>query len=274
MKYDIESEDYGFSDSKASEYFADFIKYSPRFKEGQSKDINTYTDLSDIYMAFKPYKEMEAMKTRRDPKSVPDSKIIYEDDTCLIMSPLTPEASCELGAGTEWCTAKYKPDDDRNAFSYYNKQGPLYIIFDKEIGKRFQYHQKTGQFMDEDDVPSTRLGHYYSKLVKVLTEDPAIKSKWLTDDVLSTLKVFMFEDKLGPTEQQLLYKKYSSLLDRMEKSPAGSDRITDDYGNDVDGGGLPRRMIANVKEYFTNTNFREEISRFVYLKIYNEIHVW
>lgn len=274
MNYTIEFEDLGV-DSKATEYFTNFIKYSPKFKEGQHKDINAYNTLAEIFLAYKPYKDLEQIKLQKDPKTVKNSKVLYEDDTCLIIQPLTPEASCELGKDTEWCTAKYKPDDDRNAFSYYNERGPLYIIFDKEIGQRFQYHQKTSQFMDEDDVPSSRLGHYYPKIVRAATEPPEQKTKWLTDDVISRLRVYFFEDKVPTSKHQKFYKEYSEILDRMEKTPAESNKFTDKFGNEISSGYYVDYILKNITNYFSqmesNRKIKDDIISYVYTHAYQEL---
>jgi hypothetical protein len=110
-------------DSKASEYFIEFYKYNSRFKGEQTpKDINKYPNLAEIYKAYKPYKDLEKMKHGMgDPRKIKDSILVLENDEFLVMSPLTEEASCELGKDTEWCTAKYKPGDERNAFNSYTK---------------------------------------------------------------------------------------------------------------------------------------------------------
>lgn len=158
MNHNLDPEDAGL-DSKATEYFQNFIKYSPKFKT-QSKDINTYKNLAEIFKAYKPYKDLENQGFKFDPKQVKDSKIIYEDNKCLIMQPLTTQASCELGINTEWCTAKYKANDHRNMFDMYNDNGPMYIYFDKTNGKKIQYHPQSTQMMDEDDAPIVNLNFF------------------------------------------------------------------------------------------------------------------
>lgn len=164
------SEDLGI-DSKATEYFQNFLKYSPKFKK-ESKDINTYKTLADIFKAYKPYKDLENQGFKFDPKTVKDSKIIYEDENYLIMSPLTEQASCELGKNTEWCTAKYKPNDSRNMFNHYTRESPLYILFNKKTGEKTQYHSKTNQMMNENDEMVVNVEFY--KLIEKLKLDPSL----------------------------------------------------------------------------------------------------
>jgi hypothetical protein len=54
--------------------------------------------------------------------------------------------SCELGSGTEWCTATGKTND---FFNGYIKKDSLFI-FIKGIEK-YQYHPESGSFMDKND---------------------------------------------------------------------------------------------------------------------------
>ena len=61
-------------------------------------------------------------------------------------------ASCELGSGTEWCTATGKTTD---YFDYYTKGGALFIfINDGASDEKFQYSPSANQFMDtfDDDI--------------------------------------------------------------------------------------------------------------------------
>ena len=57
------------------------------------------------------------------------------------------QASCDLGSGTEWCTATGKTDSH---FKNYIKQGDLYI-FDNGKGEKYQISMAAGQFMDKND---------------------------------------------------------------------------------------------------------------------------
>ena len=58
-------------------------------------------------------------------------------------------ASCELGSGTDWCTATGKTD---NFFQDYISKGDIYIIISKSNPKeKYQFHYETDSFMDRDD---------------------------------------------------------------------------------------------------------------------------
>lgn len=59
-------------------------------------------------------------------------------------------ASCELGTGTEWCTATGKT---REHYDDYISQGPLYIFIKPGSSEKYQFHYESGQFMDKNDNP-------------------------------------------------------------------------------------------------------------------------
>jgi hypothetical protein len=68
-------------------------------------------------------------------------------------------ASCFFGRNTRWCTTSRDKND--NMFNAYAKDGPLFVILDKQSNKRWQFHFDLGQsmelrmqqnqFMDEKD---------------------------------------------------------------------------------------------------------------------------
>lgn len=55
--------------------------------------------------------------------------------------------SCELGSGTEWCTATGKTSDH---FDRHISQGSLYI-FDNGKGEKYQFHYENNEFMDKNN---------------------------------------------------------------------------------------------------------------------------
>jgi hypothetical protein len=56
--------------------------------------------------------------------------------------------SCELGSGTEWCTATGKT---RRHYDYYNTKGPLYIFIKPGSDEKYQFSYETNSFMDKND---------------------------------------------------------------------------------------------------------------------------
>jgi hypothetical protein len=57
--------------------------------------------------------------------------------------------SCELGSGTQWCTATGNTD---SYFLRYIEKGPLFIFIDNSNSKnKFQVHFESESFMDSKD---------------------------------------------------------------------------------------------------------------------------
>ena len=61
--------------------------------------------------------------------------------------------SCELGSGTEWCTATGKT---REHFDRYMKLGPLFIFIKSSSSEKYQFSYEGDQFMDVNDQPVDR----------------------------------------------------------------------------------------------------------------------
>jgi hypothetical protein len=98
-----------------------------------TKDINTYNlldILNRIMMYIKKWLPSDAELRK-------EVDILHEDDTILILSPLTERASCKYGSGTRWCTAA------RNgcAFTSYTEdnEGLIYFIFKNRFRRPDNY---------------------------------------------------------------------------------------------------------------------------------------
>jgi len=63
-------------------------------------------------------------------------------------SPQLYGTSCELGTGTQWCTAT---GNTRAHFDSYIEQGPLYIFIKPGTNEKYQFHYESNSFMDKND---------------------------------------------------------------------------------------------------------------------------
>jgi hypothetical protein len=88
-----------------------------------------------------------------------EAELVFETNDWEVWSPKTYQASCKLGAGTEWCTAR--PSSDYNYIQYTTGYyaGKLYAFMPKDgdITKKVQLHIKKGtnkvyDFKDYKDV--------------------------------------------------------------------------------------------------------------------------
>ena len=130
---------------------ARLIKYD-KYKRKQDfpssiKDI-LKVDFDQFMDGIDSYEIPEDTKT-----AAKDFKHVFSDDELDVYIPLTWEASVKLGRNTHWCTAADSQDGKR-MYNQYTKSGPLYVIIPKHpshVTEKYQYHKKSGQFMDETD---------------------------------------------------------------------------------------------------------------------------
>lgn len=136
-----------------------FITYRNRF---ENKDINSYKTIADLASAIDAVIDDDSMLTDRQRlrflKNVKAGRVViaaednydtlYDSPQFIMWSPNTHEASMKLGKGTRWCTAHEEP---RWYEHYTENNGKLYIILDKETGRRYQYSDARGDLLDDED---------------------------------------------------------------------------------------------------------------------------
>ena len=95
-----------------------------------------------------------AIKADQEKRAYADAdagtEILRDDAEWKVAIISNKGAACELGKGTDWCTAA--PGLDYFA-QYYSPNDPLFFLEDRETGQRFQFHYGSRQFMDHNDYP-------------------------------------------------------------------------------------------------------------------------
>ena len=134
---------------KAEQYLPVFDKLYKSNKL-QNRNLNAYKSLPDMYDVVEPYLEKKSISKSDEKRDIKEggSEKIYEDENWLLIHIKTKEAAIYYGKGTQWCTAS---TESKNYFDYYNSEGPLYVLFDKLNNKKYQFHKKSGQFVNEND---------------------------------------------------------------------------------------------------------------------------
>lgn len=120
-----------------------FEKYKQRIPQ---KDILRYEHLSDLEDAIDKVKGLkrEEIKNTAHEGAVK----IFDKGGVTIYHEKTVAAARFYGEGTRWCTKS------KDMFEYYNKKGPLYVVFAKDHDgnlKKYQFHFESGQFMNVSD---------------------------------------------------------------------------------------------------------------------------
>lgn len=78
------------------------------------------------------------------------TEVLFDGDNWFIAAIHNKGAACELGKGTDWCTAA----PGLNFFEqYYKPDDPLFYFLNKETGEKYQFHFGSRQFMDANDHP-------------------------------------------------------------------------------------------------------------------------
>ena len=111
-------------------------------------DINQYKSLSDLEDAVEPHKEAISGKEEEKKIKTEGADLIHSSNGETVHHIKTKGAACSYGAGTKWCTAGEK----NNMFDEFNKDGPIHII--QHQGRKYQFHNKNNQFMDEKNKPT------------------------------------------------------------------------------------------------------------------------
>lgn len=80
----------------------------------EQRDLYRYRDLPSVTEAIRPYEDVvtpgemeQALRERVDRNTV----VLYEGNGYKVLVPMSEEASCYWGRGTEWCTAATKSDN-------------------------------------------------------------------------------------------------------------------------------------------------------------------
>jgi hypothetical protein len=122
-----------------------FHKAKPRLPVEQ-RDINRF-DLHQLYELVDSFSDTQDTANTDTKLNRPDVEVIYNGPLGTIAIPKTEEASCELGSGTQWCTA----GKTNNVFINY-ANAPL-IIFQEPGGAKYQFEgpPKAGQLTKFSD---------------------------------------------------------------------------------------------------------------------------
>jgi hypothetical protein len=131
-------------------------KFEKVRKKVEKKDLSQYKTSAELDAAIAPFDEDDTKSNKQLNREYvaklfkeKEAELFYEGGGVKIIIPKTEEASKYFGKGTRWCTAAEK----NNMFAHYNKPGaPLYIII-CDNGEKYQFHFKTGQFMNAEDRP-------------------------------------------------------------------------------------------------------------------------
>lgn len=122
---------------------ARFDKLKNKKKLGADADINKLNGLNQLDALVQKFKGVDT-EAKYGPEEV---EVLLNTNDWSVTIPLTYKASKHLSQNTTWCTAY------PISYQEYSKQGPLYIIHDKQHNLKYQFHFETKSFMNLRDEP-------------------------------------------------------------------------------------------------------------------------
>jgi hypothetical protein len=145
---------------KYEEYLNIFKRRKKEYRFQDINQIKTPSQLQDfikttIELSDQEKQDISAQKGVSKTEKFKNLKIMDVEGYSVYMIPkgrkdLYP-TSCELGSGTEWCTATGNTD---SMFNSYIKDGPLFIFIDNSNPKnKYQVSFESQQYMDRNDNP-------------------------------------------------------------------------------------------------------------------------
>lgn len=170
------------ADIRRSKLLENFFHWN-RFIDDGKKDLNSVSDYDELMQLVDKARPLyQAWQEKQEQKDAEGGKeVLLDDKNWQIIAIHNKGAACQLGKGTEWCTAAPGLEYFKQ---YYKPNDPLFFILDKIDGEKYQFHFGTQQFMDKDDndlYPSRyHVGDEIMKaLAQVVPQKYNIAYKWL-----------------------------------------------------------------------------------------------
>ena len=121
----------------------EFIKYM-EMNLISNKDVTSYSDINQVKRAISLAKLKEEVKDQSA-----QIHLEYENDTWLIVRPLTHHSSFKYGSETKWCTTS---KHDLSAFVRYWSEGALVYFINKSNGIKFAMYKAIKQNYSNNDI--------------------------------------------------------------------------------------------------------------------------
>lgn len=160
-------------DIRRNKLIENFFHWNNFIRNGK-KDLNSVVDYDELMELVKEAEpKYKAWQEKQEQADVEKGKeVLLDNNSWQVIAIHNKGAACQLGKGTEWCTAA----PGLNYFkTYYQPDDPLFFILDKSDGEKYQFHFGTKQFMDKDDndlYPSRYyLGDEIMKVLKKVIPD-------------------------------------------------------------------------------------------------------
>jgi len=267
--------DYAENDEETMENIEMYFNYKHLMEKPDLNSIKSTDELAQVVLnardAIKDYQEKQSYANADE-----GTEVFRDDEDWMIAALHNKGAACELGKGTDWCTAA--PGLDYFA-EYYEEDDPLFYFQQKKYVQddvdrpptRMQFHYGSDQFMDEQDHPLP--DHVVSRLHNMLMQTEAPEKYSILRKYDRKVKIAhkgthpeVLDEFVGSPEME--YGDYMKLADHPNASEktlrklAGMDIHAKDYlntlqGGPIDIGGVSLKAVLAKRE--VSPEFTQEL---------------
>ena len=121
-----------------------------RFIQQDKKDLNSVSNYKELYNLTEEARPLyQAWQGKQEQGDADKGKeVLLDDQNWQVIAIHNKSAACQLGKGTDWCTAAPGLEYFKK---YYRPDDPLFYILDKSNGEKYQVHFGTQQIVDKND---------------------------------------------------------------------------------------------------------------------------
>ena len=127
-----------------------FFQWNRFIRDGK-KDLNSVANFDELFELVQEAKPLyQAWQEKQEQADADKGKeLLLDDENWQVIVIHNKGAACQLGKGTDWCTAAPGLEYFKQ---YYRENDPLFYILDKTTNERFQFHFGSDQFMNQYDI--------------------------------------------------------------------------------------------------------------------------
>lgn len=143
----------------------------------ENKDIYSdyYTNLKNLYTTVEKATELKEEKTFVKEGNV---EILEENDSYILLRPLTHRASVKYGANTKWCTSGKNAE---SLFNNYIRKGYLVYLISKNVMQNKDY-QKVAFYMEGANALFGNIDSY-DVIDRQFNDETMIKNGWKSEEL-------------------------------------------------------------------------------------------
>ena len=143
----------------------------------ENKDIYSdyYTNVKNLYTTVEKATELKEEKTFVKEGNV---EILEENDSYILLRPLTYKASVKYGANTKWCTSG---KNSESLFNNYIRKGYLVYLISKNVMQNKDY-QKVAFYMEGANALFGNIDSY-DVIDRQFNDETMIKNGWKSEEL-------------------------------------------------------------------------------------------